>query len=257
MFPKLYVDAWRRVRAEHKQRPLADDLLWHKVYDEYINSLPLAELGASRDELIEKHLRIVGPIAGQIAWRRTPHSFGIWAKECQPNLSHVGLVHELTAMGNLVLFIAADRYNPETGAFSTYANYWIKKFVRLYLEELVSVVPPGDPDRRVMDIFDAAIARRRLYRGKAKGGVAIFDASITIPGPEPDDKEIETAGSDGTRLSIPAWTTSNAGLPSAGTRGMTWGAAASRGLHCRDTKVAKLLLNRRVTTVTNLMPRTR
>jgi len=88
LYPKLYDAAWRRLRAKGKHH----DLLWHNVYDEYINSLPLAELGASRDELIEKHLRIVGPIAGQIAWRRSPHSFGIWAKECQPNLSHVGLV---------------------------------------------------------------------------------------------------------------------------------------------------------------------
>jgi hypothetical protein len=97
-------------------------------------------------------------------------------------------------MGNLGLFIAADRYDPTKGAFSTYANPWIKKFIRLYLEELVSVGPRKRP---VMDIFDAAIAQRRLYRGKAAGGPAIFDASITIPGPEPNDKEIETVGGDG------------------------------------------------------------
>jgi hypothetical protein len=188
----LYDAAWNNVRAKGKH----NDLLWHKVYDEYINSLPLAKLGA-RDELIEKHLRIVGPIAGQIAWRRAPHSFGIWSKEYSPNLSHVGLVHELTAMGNLGLFIAADRYDPTKGAFSTYANPWIKKFIRLYLEELVSVGPRNDPNRRVMDIFDAAIEQRRLYRGKAAGGPAIFDGSITIPGRKPKDKEIETVGSDG------------------------------------------------------------
>jgi DNA-directed RNA polymerase sigma subunit (sigma70/sigma32) len=123
----FYDDAWRKVRANHKYRALADELLWHMVYDEYINSLPPAEPGANRDELIERHLRIVGPIAGKIAWRRTPHSFGIWAKECAPHLSHVGLVHELTAMGNLALFVAADRYHPKKGAFSTYANHWIKK----------------------------------------------------------------------------------------------------------------------------------
>jgi hypothetical protein len=115
-YPKLYDAAWSSVRSKGKH----NDLLWHKVYDEYVNSLPLAKLGAGRDELIEKHLRIVGPIAGQIAWKRTAHSFGIWSKECQPNLSHVGLVHELTAMGNLGLFIAADRYDPTKGAFSTY-----------------------------------------------------------------------------------------------------------------------------------------
>jgi DNA-directed RNA polymerase, sigma subunit (sigma70/sigma32) len=210
LFPKLYDAAWRKVRAKRN--------LWHKVYDEYINSLPP---GAGRGELIEKHLRIVGPIAGQIAWRRTPHSFGIWAKECQPNLSHVGLVHELTAMGNLVLFIAADRYDPESGwAFSTYANFWIKKLVRLYLEELICIVPrtghmgveeegtnaEGEkwvvykPRRSVMDHVDAALDRRRLFRGKAAGGMAIFDQSLTIPGPNPGDKEIETVGTDGPTL---------------------------------------------------------
>ena len=104
---------------------VADELLWHKVYEEYINSLPPAELGTSRDVLIERHLRIVGRIAGQIAWRRTPHSFGIWAKECQPNLSHVGLVYELTAFGVLGLIIAAERYRAAKGwAFSTYANFY-------------------------------------------------------------------------------------------------------------------------------------
>ena len=68
------------------------------VYCEYISSLPLATAGG-RDELIQGHLRIVGRIAGQIAWKRCPKSFGIWAKECAPHLSHVDLVHELTAFG--------------------------------------------------------------------------------------------------------------------------------------------------------------
>jgi hypothetical protein len=56
------------------------------------------------------------------------------------------------------------------------------------------------PRRSVMDMLDAAIEQRRLYRGGAAGGEAIFDASITIPGSEPDDKEIETVGSDGPTL---------------------------------------------------------
>jgi hypothetical protein len=117
----------------------------------------------------------------------------------------------------LGLFIAADRYDRKSGlAFSTYANYWIKKFVRLYLEELIGVVPrTGDmgieeqgvgpcgrwvvdkPRRSVMDLLNAALEQRRLYRGKAAGGMAMFDGPITIPGPNFGDKEIEVVGTDG------------------------------------------------------------
>ena len=67
---------------------------------------------------------------------------------------------------------------------------------RLYLEELVSIVPRNDPERRAMDIFDAAIERRRQYRGRAAGGMAIFDGSINIPD-SPGDKEIEVVDTDG------------------------------------------------------------
>ena len=79
--PRLYVEAWRRVRGKRKHRPLADELLWHKVYERYINSLTHAEPGATKAELIESHLHILRPIAGRIAWKRCPKSFGIWAKE--------------------------------------------------------------------------------------------------------------------------------------------------------------------------------
>jgi DNA-directed RNA polymerase sigma subunit (sigma70/sigma32) len=110
----LYDLAWKTVRAKRKHAPLENELLWHKVYEEYIGSLPKAG-----GELIERHLRIVPAIAGRIAWKRCPGSFGVWAKEAQPSLSHVGLVYELTALGNLALFIAADRYDPKSGrAFS-------------------------------------------------------------------------------------------------------------------------------------------
>jgi hypothetical protein len=167
--------------------------------------------------LIERHLPIVGNIAGQIAWKRCPKSFGIWAKEASPHLSHVALVHELAAIGNMAMFIAEQRYDPKTGyAFSTYANPWIKKFIRLYLEELLGVVPRTGhmgieaqgvgpcgpwvvykPRRSVMDLLDAAIDGRRLYRGKAAGGMAVFDSGLTIPGPNPGDKEIELVSTEG------------------------------------------------------------
>jgi hypothetical protein len=198
LVPSVYDAAWRWVRGKRKHRALTDELLWHKVYERYIRTLPKVGPDAGKLELIEAHLRIVPDIAGRIAWRRCPYSFGIWANEAKPTLSHVGLVYELTAMGNLGLLIAADRFDRESGwAFSTYANYWIKKLIRLYLEELVSIVPRNDPERRAMDVFNAAIERRRQYRGKAAGGMAAFDSGITIPGPKPGDKEIEVVGTEG------------------------------------------------------------
>jgi hypothetical protein len=100
--------------------------------------------------------------------------------------------------------------------FSTYANYWIKKFIRLYLEELIGVMPrTGDmgieeqgewecgpwvvdkPRRSVIDLLNAALSQQRVYRGKAAGGMAMFDGPITIPGPNKNDKEIETVGTNG------------------------------------------------------------
>ena len=205
LYPKLYDAAWRMVRSKRKYLPLEDELLWHKVFETYINSLPPVPPGASRDELIEHHLRVVGDIAGQIAWKRCPKSFGIWSKEAQPSLSHVGLVYELSAFATLAMFIAADRYSGK-GAFSTYANFWIRKYVRLFLEEIIDIVPRtghmGDdkPRRSVMDLLDAALEQCRLYRGKAAGGMAVFDGSLTIEGPNPGDKEIETVGTDGPTL---------------------------------------------------------
>jgi hypothetical protein len=211
LYPKLYDEAWRRVRAKHKHSPLTDESLWHKVYETYIASLPPVKPGASRDELIVHHLRIVGDIAGQIAWKRCPKSFGIWRNEAAPHLSLVGLVYELSAIGTLAMFIAADRYSGK-GAFSTYANFWIRKYVQLYLEEIIGVVPRtghmgieeqgvGEcgpwvvykPRRSVMELMYAALAGHRNYRGKAAGGMAVFDTGLTNPG----DKEIEVVGSDG------------------------------------------------------------
>ena len=212
--PKQYVAAWGIVRAKRHYRSLTDEHLWHKVYETYIDLLPPAELGASRDELIERHLRILRPIAGQIVWKRFPIKSDerlnravlmvpkTW-REGHEGACPAALVHELAAFGVFGLFIAADRYKPASGwAFSTYANYWIKKFVRLYLDELVGIVPrtgevSDGPRRSVMDLVDAALAHRRVYRGKAAGGMPRFDCGLTIPGLNPGDEEIEIVGSDG------------------------------------------------------------
>ena len=118
----------------------------------------------------------------------------------------------------LGLIVAADRYKPRSGnAFITYANFWVKKFISLYLEEIIGNVPrtghmgikeqginsEGEPwvvykpRRSVMDIVEAALDGHRLYRGKAAGGMAFFDSGFSIPGPNSGDKEIEVVGSDG------------------------------------------------------------
>jgi hypothetical protein len=201
----LYSAAWRKVRACRRHRPLEDERLWHCVYETYLDSLPL--VGA---DLIERHLRILRPIAFKIAWQRSPKSFSIWSKEAEPRQSHVSLAHELAAFGVFGLYIAADRYNPSMGAFSTYANYWVKKFIRLYLDEIIGTIPRtghmGDdlPRRSVMDLVDAALDRKRLYRGKAASPV-LFDYGLTsffTPGDDRDEFEIvsDEGPTDPTRL---------------------------------------------------------
>jgi hypothetical protein len=62
----------------------------------------------------------------------------------------------------------------------------VKKFVRLYAEELVSVVPRTgnrhDGSRRsVTDLLEAALASDRQYRGCAAES-AVFDAGLLIDG---------------------------------------------------------------------------
>ena len=80
------------------------------------------------DILIECHLRIVGPIAGQIARKRFPATFGA-VRNPHARDGHDDLVHELIATGNLGLFEAVDHFKPEAGRFSTIANFWIRKFI--------------------------------------------------------------------------------------------------------------------------------
>jgi hypothetical protein len=106
------------------------------------------------------------------------------------------LIHELASVGTLGLFIAANRFNPYSSwRFSTYANVWVKKFIRLYAEELVSVVPrtgdrgAGLPRRSVMDLFEAALDGDRQYRGKA-ALPAVFDAKLLLDGIENEDGKL-------------------------------------------------------------------
>ena len=78
----------------------------------------------------------------------------------------------------------------------------MRKYIRLYCDEIVSVVPrtghmgpdpscPGLdlPRRSVMDQIEAALAGVRLYRGKAAGGMAVFDAGLVIGGKETERQQ--------------------------------------------------------------------
>jgi hypothetical protein len=79
------------------------------------------------------------------------------------------------------------------------------ELIQLFCEEIVSVIPRtghmgveeqgvgpcGEwvvykPRRSVMDRIDAALAGVKLYRGKAAGGMAVFDAGFFLDGKETD-----------------------------------------------------------------------
>ena len=48
-----------------------------------------------------------------------------------------------------------------------------------------------------MDLFSAALAGIRSYRGGAAGGMAVFDAQLTLPGPNPGDEQIDVFSTEG------------------------------------------------------------
>jgi RNA polymerase sigma factor (sigma-70 family) len=141
LVPELYDAVWRVVRQGIRgYRPLSHEFLWHQVYRLYVEELPkpvaafqaaIGRCGCEfcRNVLIECHLRIVGPIAGQIARRRFPSTFGS-VPNSHARDGHADLVHELIATGNLGLFEAVDHFKPEAGRLSTIANFWIRK--RIY-----------------------------------------------------------------------------------------------------------------------------
>ena len=120
---RLYDAAWRAVRkCRQGHRPLSDPFLWHDFYRIYTEVLPLG------GPLVESHLRIVGPIAGQIARRRFPMPFANAGKDAWDGQADI--IHELIGLGNLGLLAAVEHCKLERGAFSTIANFWIRKFIR-------------------------------------------------------------------------------------------------------------------------------
>jgi hypothetical protein len=152
LFPKLY-DYW--VSHLEPNSPLEDEFRWHRLYSLYIKALPKLEdqRSCSRDLLIECHLRNVPKIAGKIArefgFRPWPgQGFDAWD-------GYEDLIHELTAAGNRGLAEAAKRFDGRVGKFSTYASYWIEKFVRLNASFLVSVVKRGGED---LPLFDKSLS---------------------------------------------------------------------------------------------------
>ena len=181
LVPALYDAAWRKARSLLPgHRPLSDPFLWHLVYRLYVEHLPKL----CRDDLIESHLRIVGPIAGQIARRRFPATFGM-VDNPHAKDGHEDLIHELIATGNLGLFEAVEHFDPGLGAFSTIANFWIRKFIH-----------EGD---RAHGIFgrEGLVTPCRLPRRH----VATFPVGLTVSSSEnrPDDgsDEFDLLDSDG------------------------------------------------------------
>ena len=67
---------------------------------------------AARERLIQHHLRLVVSIAKRY-------------------LRHASDPMDLIQAGNLGLIEAVDRYDPDRGALSTFASYWVEKYVRL------------------------------------------------------------------------------------------------------------------------------
>jgi Sigma-70 region 2 len=227
IFPAIYRQAWLKARAiRRRHKPLSDEFLWHDVYNFYAENLPRltpeAELDIvrawqvtgdelARARLLEAFYYIVRPIAGQIATKRFPPPLKMTRVAFDGQRVRI---HELASVGIFGLFVAANRFDLGSGhRFSTYANTWVRKYIQLYCEETVSTVPrtghmgpdpscPGLdlPRRSVMDIVEAALDGRRLYRGKAAGGMAVFDAGLLIDGTEteggkfPDFEYLSTEG---------------------------------------------------------------
>jgi Sigma-70 region 2 len=214
IFLALYREAWLKARAiRPRHKAFSDEFLWHDAYDFYAETLPRltkADEAAlvrgwqddgdedARARLLEAFYYTVRPIAGQIATKRFPP--GLWpSQRTIPKAAkhaydgHRDRIHELASVGIFGLFVAADRFNPASGhRFSTYANKWVRNYIQLYGEEIVSVVPRAgdklDLGRvSVMDRIDAALEGRRLYRGKAAAGMAVFDAGFFLDGIETED----------------------------------------------------------------------
>jgi len=204
--------------------------LWHDAYNFYAENLPrlspAAELEIvrlwqdhgdepARPRLLEAFYYIVRPIAGEIATKRFPPA--LFPSQKVPGKRNIAKdaydgqrdrIQELASVGICGLLVAANRFDPSLGyRFSTHANDWVDKYIRLYCEEIVGVVPrtghmgieeqginsEGEPwivykpRRSVMDLIEAALDGRRLYRGKAAGGMAVFDAGLLIDGKEAED----------------------------------------------------------------------
>jgi hypothetical protein len=262
LFRALYERVWFKARDKRpNHKSFSDDFLWHEVYDFYAKSLPRLSAEGERDLiglwqdhgdrkaptiLLEHFYYNIRPIAGEHATKRFPP--GLWPSQRSiPKAAkhaydgHCDRIHELASVGIFGLFVAADRFNLKSGyRFSTYASDWIGKYVQLFAEELVGIVPRSgdmgieeqgyvidwsDPDgnwftvdvtkrhkgarhwvvykprRSVMDRIDAALVGERLYRGKAAGGMAVFDAGLFLDGIEteadgkrPDFEYLSTEG---------------------------------------------------------------
>ena len=99
----------------------------------------------ARAHLLEAFYYIVRPIAGKIATKRFPPAL-FPSQKVRGKRNIAKDAYDGAAVGIFGLLVAANRFNPALGfRFSTHANDWVDKYIRLYCEELVSVVPRNDP----------------------------------------------------------------------------------------------------------------
>ncbi len=121
----------------------------------------------------------MGPIAGKIAHRRFPQTFGAVPNPYARD-GHADIVHELIGLGNLGLLATPEHFKPELGAFNTIANYWIRKFIREgdYAHDIFGIeglVSPTYLPKRQVATFTVGLTATKSVSGGDDGDDDEFD----------------------------------------------------------------------------------
>lgn len=120
---------------------------------EELNSL-LEEGKEARNHIIESNQGLVASRAFEIG-----RHYGISEKEKQEGKITVS---DLIQHGNMGLFRAIEKFNPDVGKFSTYATYWIDQSIRRAIEE-------ESPDIRLPEYRVEELTKLRKIRNKFLG----------------------------------------------------------------------------------------